>query len=315
MAVHNGEMFLKEAIQSILSQSYTDFEFLIVNDCSSDQSENIILSFDDERIVLINNEKNLGLTKSLNLMLKQANGNYIARMDADDIAHPDRFKLQVQLLDENPEIGVCGSWYTRFSETEESVVKTISPSDELAVALLIKNQMGHPTTMMRKSVLDAHNIAYNEELITSQDYDLWLRLSSVCKLYNIPQSLLRYRIHENQVVHKKSESGRQYTHKGRMNFFQQLGLEIDDSENNALYKSYFSEPMSLKELQHLRSFFLKLLNCNLVNKQFVTRLLKKELDQRLKHCIRNLWVNENESNMQRIMFKVNNDFKGLLKFK
>jgi glycosyltransferase involved in cell wall biosynthesis len=315
MAVHNGELYLKEAIESILNQSFSNFELLIVNDCSSDQSENIILSFKDERIELINNQQNLGLTKSLNLMLRRAKGKYIARMDADDISHPDRFQMQLNVLTEKSDVGVCGSWYTRFSETEESVVKTISPSDELSVALLIKNQMGHPTIMMRKSVLDEHSITYNEELITSQDYDLWLRLSAHTKLYNIPKSLLHYRIHANQVVNKKQHIAKQFTHQARMDFLRGQGIQLTTSEDSTLFKSFFNEEMNYDELTALKSIYEKIIDSNNSTQLYVNSLLVDAFDKRLKHCIRNNWSLFQKPVLKGLIFKVSNDFKGLLQLK
>src|SRR6185295_3491651 len=118
MSVYNGEKYLKEAMESILNQSFPDFEFLIFNDSSTDSGREIILSFNDPRIVLVDNEKNIGLTKSLNKGLSLAKGKYIARMDADDISDAGRLNEQVNYMEKNSDVAVCGSWVQFLNESE-----------------------------------------------------------------------------------------------------------------------------------------------------------------------------------------------------
>ena len=116
MPVYNGEMYLREAIDSILHQTFTDFEFLIINDGSTDNSETIILSYDDSRIRYEKNDSNLKLIATLNKGIELAKGKYIVRMDADDISIPDRIEKQVAFLEKNPDVGICGSWFTAFGQ-------------------------------------------------------------------------------------------------------------------------------------------------------------------------------------------------------
>jgi len=116
MSVYNGEKYLREAIDSILNQTFTDFEFLIVNDGSTDRTAEILRSYDDPRIIIINNEKNIGLTKSLNIGLRMAKGEYIARMDADDVSMPERLQKQIELLNQKKNTGLVGTYYTIINE-------------------------------------------------------------------------------------------------------------------------------------------------------------------------------------------------------
>ncbi len=315
MAVHNGELYLKEAIESILSQTFSDFEFIIINDCSTDDSEIIIRSFSDDRIKLYTNNCNLGLTKSLNLGLNLCGGQYIARMDADDISHPDRFLKQIKFLDENLDYGVCGSWYTLFDDSGSiHVAKLIEQHNLLQASLLIKNQMGHPTIMLRKSVLDNNNIRYDENLITSQDYNLWLRLSIVCKLYNIQESLLDYRIHPNQVVSSKKNIAKKYTHSGRIIFLQELIKSTFSTEEDVvLYKSYFNQSLSLAELKILKNVYENVRSNSNVRELYDDICIKKVFNQRFKHTLRIQMKYKGITNWRYLKFYVQNDIIGLIK--
>src|SRR6185295_9135648 len=152
MSVYNGEKYLKEAMESILNQSFSDFEFLIFNDSSTDSSREIILSYNDPRIVLIDNKKNIGLTKTLNKGISLAKGKYIARMDADDVCHPERLNEQVNYLDKNAEVAVCGTWVQFLNENE--VVKLPTKKNEIKTLLFCNSCLAHPSVMIRKSFLE-----------------------------------------------------------------------------------------------------------------------------------------------------------------
>ena len=119
MPAYNAEKYIAESIESILSQTFTDFEFIIINDASTDSTKEIIESFQDSRIILINNEQNLGVAKSLNIGIATAKGKYIARMDADDISLPERFQTQFNFMEKNPDIDICGSWARMFGDKDD----------------------------------------------------------------------------------------------------------------------------------------------------------------------------------------------------
>ncbi|HMM19582.1 MAG TPA: glycosyltransferase [Selenomonadales bacterium] len=198
MSVYNGEAFLREAVESILNQTFQDFEFLIINDASTDASRDIILSYNDSRIRLIENEINLGLTKSLIKGIDLAKGDYIARMDCDDISLPIRLEKQIAFMEDNVNIGVCGTWAEVFGLSEETW-KYPTDHDEIKITLLFHNVIIHSSVIWRKALLEEHGLSYNSNFSKAQDYELWVRCSKLIKLANIPEALIRYRISKQQI--------------------------------------------------------------------------------------------------------------------
>lgn len=201
MSVYNGEKYLREAIDSILVQSFKDFEFLIIDDGSTDSSADIIRSYTDPRIRIVQNEKNIGLTHSLNKGLKLAKGEYVARMDADDISLPERLEREVAIAGAYPEITVVTTGFANFvnsfgEDNRDSVNK--GGTDEIEWIgfedLLEGNKIFHGSVLFkRKNILDIGG--YNERLPTAQDYDLWLRVSKQAKIIKIKIILYLRRLH------------------------------------------------------------------------------------------------------------------------
>ena len=150
MPVYNGEKYLCEAIDSILNQTYTDFEFIILNDGSTDKTEEIILSYDDPRIVYVKNETNLQIVKTLNKGIALAKGKYIARMDADDISLPERFEKQLKFMEQYPSIDVCGTWM-RIIDKPKQVWTYPEKHEEIKAQLLFNTPLSHPTLIIKKS--------------------------------------------------------------------------------------------------------------------------------------------------------------------
>jgi glycosyltransferase involved in cell wall biosynthesis len=196
MPTKNAEMYLKESITSILSQSYGDFEFLIIDDHSTDHTLELINGFKDSRIKLIDGDCR-GISAALNLGINLAKGEYIARMDADDISLPDRFKEQVFFLDQNSDIGICGTRVipisndSRFDAEWGNWLKTEPKIIDLFGPVIVC----HPTVMMRKSVIERFDLYYDETIRYTEDQDLWFRAIKVTKFYNLGNKLLKYRIH------------------------------------------------------------------------------------------------------------------------
>lgn len=190
MSVYNGEKFIKQALKSIYTQTYQDFEVIIIDDASTDKTSEILINMKDSRTFIYRNSENKGLTKSLNFGLKLCRGEYIARMDADDISHPQRFEKQVRYLDENPKCLVLGSWYGRIDSTGQvwGTKKTPTTYENIKKNLLIGNCIAHGSAMLRRSSLVEIG-RYNEKYICAQDYDLWLRLSEVGEMHNLGEYL------------------------------------------------------------------------------------------------------------------------------
>ena len=197
MSVYNGEKYLGEAIESILNQTFTDFEFIIVNDGSTDNSLEIIKSYDDERIKVTNNEKNIGLTKSLNKALKVARGEYIARQDADDVSMPNRFEEQMKYLEKYPEAALLGTSVYLIDEYGEIMGKRIAlanPGNEPFKT----NQFSHGSVVFKKEIIDKLG-GYNELFRYVQDYELWLRIAKYYEMRNLTQILYKLRSHDENV--------------------------------------------------------------------------------------------------------------------
>jgi glycosyltransferase involved in cell wall biosynthesis len=201
MPVYNASAFLQDAIQSVLDQSFIDFEFVIMNDGSTDDSEKIIQSFQDKRIRYIKNTANLKLIKTLNLGFSLALGKYIARIDADDICLPNRFEKQIAFLEIHPEIGVLGSCASIIDEHNQVMGDCIYPKDHDVIALdLVRyNPMIHPSVMIRTSILKEQTILFDEHFVHTEDYELWTRLIAKTKFANLPEKLLLYRRHSSQI--------------------------------------------------------------------------------------------------------------------
>lgn len=203
MSVYNGENFLKEAIESILKQTYTNFKFIIVDDGSNDSSFDIINSFPDERIEVIRNKRTEGLTRSLNKALRAGEGKYVARQDADDVSLPSRFASQVDFLEKHPEVDVLGTGIYLIDE-EGNIVgeRTTHPSPSREV-FLERSEVFHGSVMIKRDALEAVG-GYNELFKYSQDYELWLRLAKEHNVRNLQTPLYAFRIHESSVSLRKT---------------------------------------------------------------------------------------------------------------
>lgn len=206
LPVYNGEKYIKQAIDSILCQTFTAFELFIIDDCSTDASRSIIQSYNDARIRLLTNTRNLGLIRTLNIGLSEAQGKYFARMDQDDIAEPDRLLIQSQYLDSHPHCGVVGSTVRLINHrgmvTGEwsDDVHRVSNAD-IKRYLPRANCLAHPTIMGRTALLKRYS--YNERQHNAEDYDLWLRLAADdVQIEKITQPLLRYRVHDDSITQR-----------------------------------------------------------------------------------------------------------------
>ena len=208
MSVYNSQKYLKPAIESVLSQSFKDFEFLIIDDGSRDKSKAIIEQYakKDPRIRLVS-RPNKGLVVSLNEGLSKAEGEYIARMDSDDISDKSRLEKEVSCLDANPSIGMVGSNYTIIDKKGKKLVTTnvFTHHSDLKMCLITCNQFGHGSIMLRKSVLDEVG-DYDASVGHVEDYDLWIRISRVSKVFNIEQPLYIWRKTEESITHSNHEA-------------------------------------------------------------------------------------------------------------
>jgi glycosyltransferase involved in cell wall biosynthesis len=204
LPAYNAEKFIKEAVQSILDQTVNDFELIVINDASTDGTLDILESFNDSRISIINNKINLKVVKCLNKGLELAKGEFIARMDADDVSLPNRFEKQLQYFKQHPEVDICGTWVEVF-DGGNTVFKPYEKHEDIRANLLFLNEIVHPSVMMRKSSLIRHKLLYDESFLNAEDYGLWVVAMDKVIFANVQEVLLKYRLHANNVSFFQNE--------------------------------------------------------------------------------------------------------------
>lgn len=228
MPVYNAEKYLKRAVESILNQTYREFEFIIIDDASTDSTSKILKSFKrkDKRITLIRNKANLGVTKSLNEAVARACGKYIIRMDADDWSYPDRFKLQVELMEKNPEVVVSGSYVEVCdSKLKTKYIRKYHRSDtDIRKHIFRYSPFAHPATIWKTAVLKKER--YNETLTTCQDYELYFRVGKIGKFMNLDKCLLKLRLHDHSISTVQNDAQWKNTVLIRFNAVLMLGYNM-----------------------------------------------------------------------------------------
>jgi glycosyltransferase involved in cell wall biosynthesis len=266
MSVYDGASYLEKSIESILNQTFKDFEFIIIDDGSTDNSWEILNSYanQDHRIKLFKNEVNLGLTKSLNKGLALAQGDYIARQDADDISLPQRFEKQVARLGQNSDI-VLASCNIELIDAEGKPFQTVKRACAPALVawyLLFYNHLaGHSQVMFRRKLVEELG-GYSETYRYSQDYELWCRLSKVGEIAILPDVLLQQRRHGQSVSAEKRQD--------------QEACVLTQTRYNI--KQLIGEELSLQEVENLKRFWTG----HLPSHQFPDSQIVNELHSRLK---------------------------------
>jgi glycosyltransferase involved in cell wall biosynthesis len=262
MSVFNGERYLREAIDSILTQTFTDFEYLIINDGSSDTSRSIILSYNDSRIRLIDNDQNIGLTKSLNRGLAVAGGEFIARQDADDISLPERLAKQVAFMDANPHVALTGTWYQEVDANGTLLQRVRLPTDEMDLrwALLFYCPFVHSAVMLRREPL-LETGEYCESYEYAQDHELWLRIGRRNALANLKAYLVKYRKNPDSMTAKYGEFSEEGMQLAVATIGTLLGWDAENRvENETVFRGMFDVlygervDRNLTEIRHFTSF-------------------------------------------------------------
>lgn len=205
LPVYNAQSYLRESIESILTQSFEDFELIMINDGSTDDSLLIMESYTDQRIQIIN-QSNAGLPISLNRAIAIAQGQYLARQDADDISLPERFAKQVAYLDTHPQCALLGTWAQILVEKTPTNRSLSHPhlNGDIQLKLLFFNCFVHSSVMIRKSALEVSGLYPEEqEKFPPEDYDLWLRIAKYWEVANLPEVLLQYRELPNSISRSK----------------------------------------------------------------------------------------------------------------
>ncbi len=279
MPVYNAEKYLKESINSILNQTYTNFKFLIINDGSTDKSKEIILSYKDKRIIYLENEKNSGIIFTLNKGIDYIDTKYIIRMDADDISVPERFVKQIKFMEENPEIGVSGGQMQLFGH-DNSIWEVPLSDDKIKTQLIFSSGLAHPTVIIRTEILKKHKIYYPYDFPHMEDYAMWYKMSKFTKFKNLNKILLNYR-YENQnitVINKNTNRER----KRKIYSFILDDIKMDyNKEDLELHIGFDKEFLpNKKNIKNYVRWFDKLINHNLKTGIYSDKYLNKIINNK-----------------------------------
>ncbi len=272
MPVFNAADYLSEAIKSILEQTYTDWELIIINDGSTDDSEAIIRSYTDERIRYFENEHNMGLIATLNKGIGLCGGEFIARMDADDISMPERFRIQMKFLEKHKDYAICGGNALIINEKGEVTGKIVNfeSNEYLRINLLFSVPFIHPSMMIKANILKDN--LFDKDYKHAEDYELWCRIAGLYKIANVPDFVLKYRWHTTNVsvVNSKTQNNVKDTIIRRE--LGKIGLNPSEEELR-LHKISFQQydakenrvGVSFSEYDELSDWFEKIIRANTDN--------------------------------------------------
>ena len=277
MPVYNAAAFLHASISSILSQTFQNFLFYIIDDGSTDESASIISGFQDNRIVYCRNSSNQGIIQTLNNTFQNISAKYIVRMDADDVALPIRLQRQVEFMNKNPEITIAGSWFKTIKD--KVPFRTPLMPEEIAIALLENNPIAHPSVIIRKTEWDKKKLHYSELYPHAEDFACWINaVLKKCKLANIPEFLLLYREHNLQVSNQFKDLQSNSVEKAIKNYLYNIFPNFT-SKNIDLSFSLFSNRIftlkhykEVKELVENNNFSNNTLNNNLLETYILTKI-------------------------------------------
>ncbi|MBR1799414.1 MAG: glycosyltransferase family 2 protein [Bacteroidales bacterium] len=290
LPVYNGEAFLRQAIDSILAQTFTDYELWVVNDGSTDGSMAIVEGYADSRIVRKDNPSNLGLVATLNNTFAQITTPFIARMDADDIWHPRKLELQMAHLRQHPSVGICGTSIHKFGDIDQTMIFP-KESNALKVGLLFYCMMSHPSVVFRRESILKHNLTYNPDFFPAEDYKLWIDALKVTDIHNLQTPLVEYRQHENQICRKKHHKQLDLESKLRE---EQLRLIYPNptAEEIAYHLTHFValNPQSDAEVLQMLRWKSRLCQVNRQNRFIEPTIFDRELTRYVGNAIRNYYA-------------------------
>lgn len=287
MSVYNAEKYLKTAIESILNQSYKNFNFIIVDDGSTDSSKDIINSYNDYRIKVIINEKNRGLVYSLNKGLDECDGKYVVRMDSDDYSLPNRLETQVKFMEAHEEVGVCGSWYSVLNKDFSKKMYTVelpTTSEEISSALFFGCSLCHPSTIFRLSYFNDFNLRYREIDKHAEDYGLWVRCDRLFKLSNIPEVLIYYRSTPTGICHKYPVEQKESTCRILQENLKNIGFtNVNEDQLKLHYNIAYSSSRitSYQDKKKLRDWYNTLIKANIETEYYPEPYFKEMLQNKI----------------------------------
>lgn len=231
MPVYNASPYLREAVDSILNQTFTDFELLAINDGSTDNSIEILSTYSDVRLRVLSNLKNMGLIATLNRGIDEARGKYIVRQDADDASLPNRLDHLHRFMENHPEVDICGSWYDGIHGNDRKPgVRYLATDNEIRIKHLYQIHISHGTSIWRVDSFKKNNWKFDPDFKHAEDYDLFVRASYTGKLANLTEVLYLVRYHAESVSQKHSQTQAQNSFRVIKGLFEKLGISVSENE-------------------------------------------------------------------------------------
>lgn len=262
MPVYNAQKYLKDAIDSILNQTFTDLEFIIINDGSSDKSTEIIESYSDPRIRYFTNKENMGIVATLNRGLELATGKYIARMDSDDISHPDRIQKQYDYMEKHPRLAVLGTNIEFIGARDGSSTAVVNPK-WVKASMFFSSALAHPSVMLRGDILKRENYHYDATYEKVEDYELWTRISEKYQLNNLQETLFQYRIHAKQITQNYTDTEENSFRMLKKRELEKLNIEYSNDEFDSFVKYCFHfDELTYEDIYRLNKFCKRAYDAN-----------------------------------------------------
>jgi len=266
MPVYNTEKYVAESIESVLNQTFGDFEFLIIDDGSTDKSLEVIKSYDDKRIRVVKNEENIKLIATLNKGIDLSEGKYICRIDADDINVLNRLEKQFNIMESHPEYAACSSWIENFYDDgrENFIVKYEELHNSIRIKTLYQNHFCHPSSFIRKDFINKNNARFDKRFIHSEDYFFFVKLSEIGTLYNIQEVLVKVRKHGTNVSVLNSQIQNKNSILVIAYQLNKIGINTENINYDLYFRFFYATfDLSKEEIEIAEKLALEMINENL----------------------------------------------------
>ena len=290
MPVYNRAEFIGEAIQSILSQTYTKFELIIVDDASTDETLKVVSDYNDERIILLKNKINKGVSACRNKGIELAKGDFIAFMDSDDISLRERFEKQIKMFFKYDDLITCGGAIKLLHS--DRIIYFPETHNSILAKLLISSPFANPTVMIKRSIFKLEKFETN--LRFGEDYDFFSRICWLGKMYNIPEPLLLYRVHENQLSGGHKQKQREMDAEISLSLFKKLDYSVSKFPDQLIKKILlFDQYFSLKEFSLFLKFLKYIKKENRVERIFPPNEFDKVIEEIRKNLLFGIYFKKN----------------------
>lgn len=289
---YNAGKYIGQCLDCMLAQTYQDFEIVLVDDGSTDDTAQVVAGYDDPRICYYKNEKNLGIVHTLNRAYSLCRGEYIARMDADDIAMPQRLEKQLALLESNPQLGIVACWFQHFGDLDNMVRTSVEP-EEIRCKLLTSLQLMHSGWLMRRELVDG-GLLYREEYRYAEDWDFLVRASRVTQLGNVPEVLMLYRIYGDQSSRVFNGPQKAAADRVARDQLEYLGLELTQEEFELFRRAFGCREMllSVRQMEQLLELLHRMEQANEKKMFYDPRVLHQVIQEEVYWlCLYNLAMN------------------------